>query len=261
VKRVLLLGLMTLLLVGCGGGDDGAAEDETETTPATTELAVYLLLNGKVWPMHRIVGTSELPERAALDALVAGPTDEELEDFPFSIEPFHDPGHGLEVSADELQGLAVEGQVATIEVPHELREDGIAQVIYTLTQFPGVTAVDVVKDGSTRRLRRAGLEAFTPAILVESPLAYDLVTSPIRVSGTANTFEANFGYELKDASGSVLSEDFVTATSGTGTRGTFELEVPYEIPEDADATLAVFERSAKDGSRINMVEIPVRLTT
>jgi germination protein M len=261
VKRVLLLGLAMLLLVGCAGGDDGVAERETETAPATTELTVYLLLNGKVWPMQRIVAASEYPERAALDALVAGPTAEELADYPFSTEPFHDPGHGLEVTADELQGLVVEDRVATVEVPRELRADGVAQVVYTLTQFPGVTAVDVVVEGSERRLRRADLEAFAPSVLVESPLAYEHVTSPVRVTGTANTFEANFAYELKDSGGRVIAKDFVTATSGTGTRGTFELEVPYEVPEDGDGTLVVFEHSAKDGSRMNVIEIPLRLTT
>jgi germination protein M len=261
MKRALLLALAMLLLVGCAGDDGEPGAETTTTPPATTEVSVYFLLNGKVWPMERIVGASELPERAALDALVAGPTEEELEDFPFSIEPFHDPGHGLEVSSDELQGLVVEGQVASIEVPRELREDGVAQVVYTLTQSPGVTAVDVVKDGSKRRLRRADLEAFTPAVLVESPLAYTQVTSPIRVTGTANTFEANFAYELKDSSGRVIAEDFVTATSGTGTRGTFEFEVPYEVSEDDDGVLVVFEHSAKDGSRMNVVEIPLRLAT
>ncbi|MBA3333030.1 MAG: hypothetical protein H0U30_03485 [Actinobacteria bacterium] len=52
----------------------------------------------------------------------------------------------------------------------------------------------------------------------------------------------------------------MTATSGTGTRGTFEFTVPFEVPFDGVGELIVFESSAKDGSRINLVEIPLRMT-
>ena len=48
---------------------------------------------------------------------------------------------------------------------------------------------------------RADFEEQTPIILVESPLPFEEVTSPLRVTGTANTFEATFQYELLDARG------------------------------------------------------------
>ena len=80
------------------------------------------------------------------------------------------------------------------------------------------------------RLTRADFEDYTPAILVESPLPFQDVTSPVRASGTANTFEANFNYELTDTDGRIVDENFVTATSGTGTRGTFEFTTkPFTI--------------------------------
>ncbi len=84
------------------------------------------------------------------------------------------------------------------------------------------------------------------------------MASPLRATGTANTFEANFQYELEDDAGRVVAENFVTATSGTGTRGTFEFDVAFDV--EGDGTLVVFESSAKDGSRINIAEIPLRLT-
>jgi hypothetical protein len=49
-------------------------------------------------------------------------------------------------------------------------------------------------------------------------------------------------------------DNFVTATSGTGTRGTFFFTTRAV---DGVATLVVFETSAEDGSRIHGVEIPV----
>ena len=120
-----------------------------------------------------------------------------------------------------------------------------------------VESVDI--QGNT--LTRADFEDLTPAILVESPLAFEDVRSPLRVTGTANTFEATFSYELTDTDGLIVDENFVTATSGTGTRGTFDFTTePYTVPFDGVGALIVFERSAKDGSRINLVEIPLRMT-
>jgi germination protein M len=113
----------------------------------------------------------------------------------------------------------------------------------------------------TQTLRRSDFERFTPAILVESPLAYDEVASPLRVTGTANTFEATFAYELTDTDGRIVDANFVTATSGTGTRGTFDFTTgPFTVPFDGFGALIVFENSAKDGSRINLVEIPLRMS-
>ena len=99
----------------------------------------------------------------------------------------------------------------------------------------------------------------TPPILVESPTPGQTVEPGFAVTGTANTFEATFNYELKDASGKVLKKDFVTATSGSGTRGTFKFTVPYKVSKAQKGTLVVYEVSAADGSRTHEVEIPLQL--
>ena len=148
----------------------------------------------------------------------------------------------------------VENGVATVELDEELSTEARAQVVYTLTQFPTVESVEI--DGQS--YTRADFEEQTPSVLVESPLAFEEVTSPLRAEGTANTFEANFHYELTDTDGIIVDENFVTATSGTGTRGTFEFTTkPYTVPFDGIGSLIVFESSAEDGSRMNEVEIPL----
>ena len=78
------------------------------------------------------------------------------------------------------------------------------------------------------------------------------------MTGTANTFEATFEYDLLDPAGKVLKHDFVTATSGSGTRGTFDVRIPFEAPNGV-ARLVVYERSAADGSKTHIVEIPLSL--
>ena len=106
---------------------------------------------------------------------------------------------------------------------------------------------------------RADFEDQSPPILVESPVFGDVVTSPLQLQGTANTFEANFEYEVLAPDGTKLAGTFVTATCGTGCRGTFDEQVIFDAG-DADAiTLVVLERSAEDGSRTNEVRIPLDL--
>jgi hypothetical protein len=108
-----------------------------------------------------------------------------------------------------------------------------------------------------RPQRRADYEDQTPAILVEYPAVGDDVSSPMDLRGTANTFEATFEYELLGPAGDKLAGTFVTATCGTGCRGTFDEVVAFDAAGATSGRLVVFERSAKDGSRINVVEIPV----
>ena len=238
-----------LLVAGCGGDDEGTTDTGTTTAPAeTTDLRVYWLRDGKVWPALREIGQTDALAQAALDELLAGPTEQEGADLQFTT-----------AIPEGVEGVvaSIEDGVATVELSVDLPDEPLAQVVYTLTQFVTVESVDI--QGNT--LTRADFEDLTPAILVESPLAFEDVTSPLRVTGTANTFEATFNYELTDTDGLIVDENFVTATSGTGTRGTFDFTTkPYKVPFDGVGALIVFERSAKDGSRINLVEIPVRMT-
>ena len=56
----------------------------------------------------------------------------------------------------------------------------------------------------------------------------------------------------------MLKHNFVTATSGSGTRGTCDFSVPFEAPGGL-GKLVVYESSAADGSRIHQVAIPLTL--
>ena len=177
-----------------------------------------------------------------------------------------------------LNGVEIEDGVATVDLSEEFDDGGgsagmfmrLAQIVFTLTQFPTVTGVQFELDGEPVETfsaegivldgpqDRADFEDQSPPILVESPVFGDVVTSPLQLQGTANTFEANFEYEVLAPDGTKLAGTFVTATCGTGCRGTFDEQVTFDAG-DADAiTLVVLERSAEDGSRINEVQDPAR---
>ena len=246
---------LTALIVfaACTGSDTKTVTVErtvTETTASTVPnetpaaLTVFFLRDGKVAPATRstVVG-SDLPA-AAVQALLEGPTPNDV-GYATAIP------ESIEAGSTELAGDTV--IVGLIPEPKD--PAARAQIVYTLTALPNVKRVSF---GGGNPVGRKAFEKQTPAILVESPLPGEQVEPGFDVTGTANTFEATFNYELLGASGKVLSKNFVTATSGSGTRGTFAFTVPYEAEPQA-GRLRVFELSAADGSRINETEIPLRL--
>lgn len=239
----MLLTVAVVLAVGCGG-------DAKLETGDASQARVYFLREGNVWPALRVVPETGEAVYDTVAELLLGPNEDERE-----------LGFGTAFPDDlGLPEIAVADGVARVELVVELPHEALAQLVYTLTQFPTVRSVDLEAGAyALTGFDNADFEDFTPAILVESPLSFEDVTSPLRVTGTANTFEANFRYELTDTDGRIIAEDFVTATSGTGTRGTFEFTVPFEVKFDGVGSLIVFEASAKDGSRINLVEIPLRM--
>jgi ABC-type glycerol-3-phosphate transport system substrate-binding protein len=210
--------LLGLLLVALLAGCGGSGDGATE------QAKVYFLRDGKVWPVTREIektGVFQLDEQ-----LKRGPTESEQE-----------LGFTTEVAGGS-----------------NLSRAALAQMVYTFTQFDPAEPVEI--DGRT--YTRADFEEQTPLILVESPLPFAQVSSPLRVTGTANTFEATFQYELLDGDGKVVDKNFVTATSGTGTRGTFDFTT-HDF--DRAATLVVYENSAEDGSRIHEARIPLTTST
>jgi hypothetical protein len=219
---VLLLCSAALLVAGCGGTRTVTVTRTVTTTVAgpqrTTAARVYLVRDGKIAPVARQVRSTAPADLLAAER--AGPT-----------------------AAERAAGFdAPAGRART------------AAIVYTLSQL----APDRPLRWQGRSYTRADFEDLTPAILVESPLPFQAISSPLRVTGTANTFEATFDYELRDPAGKVLAQGFVTATSGSGQRGTFAFTIPFEAPTGV-GSLVVFERSAADGSRIHQVEIPLTL--
>ena len=244
---------LALAVSGCGGrGTETVTVTETVAPPTTTEpqprnvtLRLYFLREDQVVPIAREVRTASMA-KAALRALIAGPKAGERSDL------------GLDTAIPagaKLVHVALEGGVARVRLRGDYSDAALAQVVYTATQFPTVRAVEI--DG--RRLARADFEDLTPSILVESPLPFDHVRGRVVARGTANTFEATFAYELTDADGRTLASDFVTASSGSGARGTFDFTVPFSVDRSGLGTLSVFERSAENGKRIHIVQIPLYL--
>jgi germination protein M len=257
--------LLVLALAGCGSDDESSSPGGTATQPpaqttdppaqTSTEeehedpivISLYFLREGQVGLARRRAG-EEGPRvgTAAVKELLAGPS-------------AADRAAGLTTAipaGTRLERLSIADGTASVYLSRDLSPAAAAQVVYTVTQFPTVRRVSI--SGETP-LRRADLEELTPPIFVELPAPGDEVSSPLRISGTANTFEATFQVEVLDAHEQVIGKRFVTATSGSGTRGTFLAQVPFRANEKGPGKLQLYELSAEDGSRIHEVEIPLVL--
>jgi hypothetical protein len=145
----------------------------------------------------------------------------------------------------------------------------IAQMVYTLAQFPAITGVRFEIDGQGVTVlggipvqdpqTRAMYNGYLPAITVQSPVLGQQVTSPVTVSGTADVFEAVVSVRILDAAGNEIARTFTTASCGTGCRGDYSVRVSYAVPRTGPGTVEVFESSAKDGRPVNVQQIPVTL--
>jgi hypothetical protein len=103
--------------------------------------------------------------------------------------------------------------------------------------------------------------AGTPAITISTPAPDATVAVPFSVSGEANTFEAALTIDAQDASGMTACVRHLTASSGSGTPGTWEGVLAFPPEEDPlELTLRAYSQSPADGSMINLVEVPITVT-
>lgn len=264
---VLLLGIATA--AACGGNE--ATPPATESQPpldASSSIAVYFLRDGKIAPVRREIPATAEPELSAVIELLEGPTDDEAAAGLVSAIP---PG-------TEVLGVSLGRGVATVDLSDTFDDGGgsasmlgrVAQVVATLMRFDGVERVAFQLDGQSVTaiggegvvvdppIGRRAIEDQTPQILIESPLPGDTVSSPIRLRGTANVFEANVSIEIRDETGTVILEAFTTATSGNGTRGTFDTKLSLPTAS-GNLTIVAFEASAEDGRPLHAVDVQVKL--
>jgi immunoglobulin-like protein involved in spore germination/sporulation and spore germination protein len=261
MRRLLLLLTIAALATGCGhktrvsqpppGSHSSTLATTTAPTTSTAvtvqghvAVRVYFLRDGKVAPVARTV-TAPAVAVGALQQLEVGPTAAEA-------------AQGFRSEVEKARSsVTITNSVATVDVT-DTSHAGLAQIVYTLTQFPTVHGVRTSRMlGDSKPLTRADFEDVTPAILVESPLPGDTVTSPLRVQGTANTFEATFDLEIRNSSGVKVAWRFVTASSGSGTRGTYDTAISFPHTS-GPITLVAYEPSAENGKPLHVVSIPLR---
>lgn len=96
-----------------------------------------------------------------------------------------------------------------------------------------------------------------PPIAVRQPQPFDLVDDPVEVCGVGTGFEGVFAARVRDGHGAELVQVTINA-GGTGTWANYHTSLALGVvPSTPQGTLEVFESSAKDGSDINKVIVPI----
>jgi germination protein M len=223
-------------------------------------------------PVLREVPRTRAVGAAAMAALLEGPNDAELGARPAMYTTIPDGTRFL--------GLRIEGGVATVNLSREFESGGgsasvlgrLAQVVFTLTQFPTVSAVKFELDGEPvtvfsgegvvleEPVDRSDYTDQLPDVFVDRPAWRGVPNNPMHLAGMANVFEAVFQVRLLDAEGGTLAEGPIMATCGTGCWGTFDTFIPYSVTHAGWGTLQVYVASEVDGSPERLTEYPVWLT-
>ena len=145
-----------------------------------------------------------------------------------------------------LLGISIDDGLATVDLSQEFEAGGgtfsmaarLAQVVFTLTQFPTVQEVEFHLDGEAvtifssegiimdHPVGREDYQDLTPAVFIDDPAYGAPVTNPIRVRGVAAVFEAQFNWTLANWDGLVVAEGFAMTDNGMGW-GSFDFTIPY----------------------------------
>ncbi len=223
--RLPLLALVAII-AGCGGGTNTpppVTEPPTTTVAASMPLTVFRVEQGALRASSVQVPRTQAVAGAALAAL------------------------GIDAQ------VTIDGGTARVQLS-KATEEQVAEIVYTLTQFPSVRRVDVAGRSG---LTRADVVAFAPVILIEEPAAGSSVPPTFTVSGTASVFEATLVVELQRGT-AVLSKQTVTASEGAPARGTFSVTV--RAPSSGPATVVAYAPSAEDGTPQHEQRVAVTVT-
>jgi hypothetical protein len=254
----------------------GGTEAPTPAPAGTTIVRAYFVLGGEPGSVGLVPVLREVPKttavaRAAMNALLAGPTAAESGDRTMS---------SAIPDGTDLLGITIKNGIATVDLSTEFDSGGgstsmqfrLAQVVYTLTQFSTVRSVVFQVEGETVTVfggegivldgpqARDDYYDQLPSIFVDRPAYGAAIGNPGRVAGNANVFEATFRVALIDAGGQTLIDEQVMATCGTGCRGTFDVSLGYTISKGQWGTLRAYYLSAKDGTPEDIRDYPVWLT-
>ncbi|MDQ2912219.1 MAG: GerMN domain-containing protein [Chloroflexota bacterium] len=101
-------------------------------------------------------------------------------------------------------------------------------------------------------------QAVSDRIAVYQPRPGATVTRDLQLTGAARVFEASVSWRLKDSSGrEAASGHFLASLGSSAVWGTFDTRIAIPASVSGTVTLEVFEASAKDGSPLGVVAIPL----
>ncbi|MGQ5710761.1 Gmad2 immunoglobulin-like domain-containing protein [Desulforudis sp. DRI-14] len=192
------------------------------------QVAVPIIVNGKTYV---IVSYGEKP--------TAG--------YKAEIMGIDRQGNRLTVRSSLTEPKPGDAVAQVITYPYAIDVvDGVFQEVSFINaageEFPQVVGLK----GTLNSVRRSA----NSNIIVTSVTS---VPGAVEVAGIARVFEAVVGYELQDEAGQALAQGSVMTVAGGPNWGYFTLDI-NQVPQGA-TRLVLFQPSAKDGSKLDVVEL------
>ena len=222
---------------------------------------------------------SDSTEAAAVAALLAGPSASEMQASPRVYTSI--PG------GTRLLGLTDRDGVATVDLSREFATPGdrptalgrLGQIVYTLTVYPWVTAVDFRVEGQPLEAMADGavmpagpmargtdpwqyegiFDSLVPTVFVDGPSWGETLYGGSVVEGTAAAAGDRFRVELLDAAAQHLTEAFGADPCAGPCRGGFEARIDFHVDEPQWGTLRVTAINSTGASVGPAREYPVWL--
>lgn len=275
-KVIGLLMLITLLFAssGCDLISKDKDKDKTPVPVAeNTNVVVYYLKDSQsnsylVREIHTLKKTDNMPKTAVEELIKGTPTTKEA----YKVLPEGTKVLGVKVDDQGVATVDFSPEVLNANVGSSGEVLGIASIVNTLTEFHNIIKVSFTVNGKAENAMdwwgHVGLyeQPFNrqmslvqePLIWVTEPLDNQVVSSPLKIAGSAMVFEATVSYRLKDDQGKILASGFTNASMGAPERGDYSAEIQFKSPgAGKKGQLEVYEVSMKDGSDRNKVIIPV----
>ena len=288
----ILLVALTLLVAACSSSKTSSPTTTTTTTapstttgpttsttaPTTTTINpggghlrnIYLIRGGKVVVVGRNAVGPDVPE-VAIHILLGGPQGSIERGLGDSTAI---PDGTTINSITSTNGVATVDLSANFTAPASklVMQERFAQIVYTLTGFPNIDSVRFLVNGTPiavvgsagkliGNVGRVAFDTVTPHILVESPTPGATIHSPVTVTGTAATFEQAVNYTILGPDGQTIASGVTTAgpVGATGEQGAFSFTAAYTLGQSGLGRIVVYQVSAKDGSDVDVVQIPVQI--
>jgi germination protein M len=267
-----------------------ASTTTTIQATTTTRAPVETTLVNVYWGWSVLNPSAGSPER------IGAGTREVAADVPVgnSLEALFDGLNAIEQTiglgtsvppGTRVLGITIDGATATVDLSAEFAGSSgtldetvrLAQVVFTVTQFDGIERVKFHIDGVAQDpilshgfvvgegFTRDSFPEVRASIMIEQPSPGAEVANPLVIRGESNTFEATVRYAITSGGGdgALMTEGFTTATGGNGTWGMFEVVVDLsDFPaayQPGPGAIIMWEDSPRDGTQVNVVEIPIVL--
>lgn len=175
-------------------------------------------------------------------------------------------------SGSKVEGLSFSGSLAYVDLNGQFFASTtaatfrlrVAQIVYTLTQFSGLSEVQLYLHGlalpnidtlpTARPLTRGDLAGAISDVLLETPAVGDAVSSPISISGISE-ISGTIEIQVVNGAGKLVVSTIATTVVGE----TFNYAYPFTSSDNGSGTVRIFAAPNRSTSSQLVASIPVTL--